>query len=96
MPLPSFLEVQWSSLRVGDPLLNCKQQNSPKDQFNDDLLKAETPPKTLALLSPTTLDQPPLQADLLMEPSHAASSSRILFADEPGASHEISNDLWPM
>ena len=29
MPLPSFLEVQWSSVRVCDPLLTYKQPTSP-------------------------------------------------------------------
>ena len=55
-------------MRVSDPVLAYKQQTSPKDHFNEELLKAENPTKNLALLSPTppSLDAT-MHPDLLME-----------------------------
>ena len=104
LPLPSFLEVQWSSVRVCDPLLTYKQPTSPKDQFSEELLKVDTstPSKNLALLSPTppSLDTS-IHADLLME-NHgcevqSTSSSRgNLFTEDAVQAGEISAELWQM
>ena len=83
-PLPSFFEVQWSSVRVCDPLLAFKQPTSPKD--SDDLLKPDFQPKSIALLSspsPSSLESN-IQTDLLMENNAAYQPE------------EISTELWPM
>ena len=108
MPLPSFFEVQWSSVRVCDPLLTYKQPTSPKDHFNDDLLKIDAPTKNLALLSPTppsSLDASSMTSsihpDLLLEgqgciPQSSGTRNNIFSEDTVHTTNEISSEMWQM
>ena len=97
-PLPSFLEVQWSSVRVCDPLLTYKPA---KEMIaNEDMLKFETPStsstRNMALLSPTL---PSMDQDLLLEgheATHPTSARGLLFNDDPSVQGELTSDLWPM
>jgi hypothetical protein len=102
LPLPSFFEVQWSSLRVCDPLLTYRQP-SPKEPEDKTTCESVYPPmKNLALLSPPMLEVG-LHPDLLLENGCEVSSSRVpptnLFADSevthsPG--NEVCSELWQM
>ena len=106
MPLPSFFEVQWSSVRVCDPLLTYKQPTSPKDQFSDDFpLKIDAPTKNLALLSPTppsSLDASSIHHDLLLEAGQtcipqSSGTRNILFSEDAvHTTNEISSEMWQM
>ena len=101
MPLPSFMDVNWSSggsARVSDPLLACKQQISPNS--NEDLvLKMEAGSceeaavsssnsslKNLALLSPTG-QSPPSSLD-----DHHGAIQAELLIDASQTHHHGSHD----
>ena len=101
-PLPSFYEVQWSSVgvRVCDPLLTYKPVACTKEMNEPEggVLKFENPSSSranIALLSPTlpsTIDQ-----DLLLE-SHEGpmipTSRGLLFQDDQP--NELTTDIWHM
>ena len=91
-PLPSFLEVQWSSFRVCDPLLTYRQSASPPPPT---LKSGESPnTKNLGLLSPETPGfDANLHPDLILdnstyEPSNIDSRAPI-FNDESVVTHEL-------
>lgn len=110
-PLPSFFEVQWSSVRVCDPLLTYKSVPTSKEMMTNehDLLKFEHHPissgttssgasarPSMALLSPTL---PTIDQDLLLDGTHEGpmipTPSRGLLFQDDQPS-ELTTDIWHM
>ena len=109
-PLPSFFEVQWSSVRVCDPLLTYKPVPTSKEMMTNehDLLKFEHPnpngttsssagtsARPSYRLSPTL---PTIDQDLLLDGTHEGTmiptSRNLLFQDDQ--SSELTTDIWHM
>ena len=91
-PLPSFLEVQWSSFKVCDPILTYKQSSSPPPPTTKSGEDSPTT-KNLSLLSPGTpgsFDSPPLHPDLLLDNTTYETSN----IDNVVSHGEINGELW--